>query len=121
MRYEESAPSPPLAPFVKCLWRLRGAPGEVDAQPIVPDGGAELVLSRGDAFVEREGAVARTQPRVLLAATFPRSIVVVAGGRVDVLGVRFRPGAAYPFLRVPPTDIVDTALPAFDVVTRDLH
>ena len=47
-------------------------------------------------------------------------MVVAASGDVDVVGVRFHPGRAYPFLAVAPWEIVDHVAPALDVVAREL-
>jgi AraC-like DNA-binding protein len=60
------------------------------------------------------------QDRALLAATLTRVVMVAASGDVDVIGVRFHPGRAYPFLSVAPGEVVDRVAPARDVVSRDL-
>ena len=129
MRYEARPPRAELEPFVKCLWRLRGAPSEIEPQPIVPDGCFELIVHLGEPFVERgvyapEGpgraGQAVKQPRALLAATLTRTVVVAASGDVDVVGVRFHPGRAYPFLSAAPSEVVDTVAPALDVIAREL-
>ncbi|HVR30517.1 MAG TPA: helix-turn-helix transcriptional regulator [Thermoanaerobaculia bacterium] len=120
MRYEERPAHPPLGAFVKCLWRLRGERGEVDLQPIVPDGGTELILHLGEPFLEHGAGVAR-QGRALLAATFTRPLSVAAAGDVDVVGVRFRPGGVYPFLTVAPVEVAELVVPAAEVVARELR
>jgi AraC-like DNA-binding protein len=129
MRYEARSPRAELEPFVKCLWRLRGAPSEIEPQPIVPDGCFELIVHLGEPFVEQgvyapEGRGRAGWPvkqhRALLAATLTRTVVVAASGDVDVVGVRFRPGRAYPFLSAAPSEVVDIVAPATDVCTSDL-
>jgi AraC-like DNA-binding protein len=119
MLYQAQEPGGALAPYVKCLWRLRGTAGEIGPQPIVPDGSFELIAHLGEPFVEN-GVYAGRQPRLLLAATLTRTVVVAAAGEVDVVGVRFKPGGAYPFLAVSPVEVVDTVSPALDTVARDL-
>ena len=52
MQYEARPPRAPLEPFVRCLWRLRGAPHELEPQPIVPDGCFELIVHLGEPLVE---------------------------------------------------------------------
>jgi uncharacterized protein DUF6597 len=141
MQYQTRAPRPELAPFVKCLWRLRGERDEIEPQPILPDGCFELVIHLGDPFVERSrpardvaalapsarveierraGAIGTRQPRALLAATLTRTVLVAPGGEVDAIGVRFLPGRAYPFLAAAPVEVVDCVAPAIDVVAREL-
>jgi hypothetical protein len=132
MLYEARAPRRELAPFVRCLWRLRGDPAEIEPQPILPDGCFELILHLGEPFVEREaypsdgsassgrGAIESRQGGALVAATLTRTVVVAASGEVDVVGVRFHPGRAYPFLAAAPAELVDTVAPAVDAVAREL-
>ena len=129
MRYETRPPRAELDAFVKCLWRLRGAPWEIEPQPIVPDGSFELIVHLGEPFVERgvyasaesgEVAPQAKQDRMLLAATLTRTVVVAASGEVDVVGVRFHPGRAYPFLEAAPAEVIDTVAPASDVIAREL-
>ena len=137
MRYEARPPRVGLEPFVRCLWRLRGASHEIEPQPIVPDGCFELIVHLGEPLLEtavenagdravyaagdRETApAANRQGRALLAATLTRTVVVAASGDVDVIGIRFNPGRAYPFLAVAPWEIVDRVAPAHDVIAREL-
>ena len=137
MRYEARPPRVGLEPFVRCLWRLRGASHEIEPQPIVPDGCFELIVHLGEPLLETvvENAVERAvyaagdrdavpaatrQERALLAATLTRTVVVAASGDVDVIGIRFNPGRAYPFLAVAPWEIVDRVAPAHDVIAPEL-
>jgi AraC-like DNA-binding protein len=133
MLYEARGARGALEPFVKCLWRLRGAPGEIEPQPIVPDGCFELIVHLGEPLVElevyapdapiaggRSHPPPRRQDRALLAATLRRTVVVAARGDVDVIGVRFHPARAYPFLAAAPAEVVDRMAPAPDVMAREL-
>ena len=61
MLYEARPPRAELEPFVRCLWRLRGAPSEIEPQPIVPDGCFELIVHLGEPFVE-QGVYAPEEP-----------------------------------------------------------
>jgi AraC-like DNA-binding protein len=47
-------------------------------------------------------------------------VVVAARGDVDVIGVRFHPARAYPFLAAAPAEVVDLVAPAPDVMAREL-
>ena len=95
----------------------------------MPDGCFELIVHLGEPFVEQgvyapegPGRAAQSvkQHRALLAATLTRTVVVAASGDVDVVGVRFHPGRAYPFLSAAPSEVVDTVAPALDVMAPDL-
>lgn len=106
MDYVEFPPSPDLAPYVAAAWTLRDVarPDAVrPAEKIVPDGHIELVLHLGDPFARvHDDGTETTQPARLLAGHLERYIALRPGARVDVLGVRFRPHGAAPFLACAP-------------------
>lgn len=100
MRYAEYAPSPRLAPFVRCHWTFDGgaaAPGPVES--IAPDGSPELIFHLGDAFqrLDERGRVA-TQHRTVFVGQIERAMRVRPAGRAWIFAVRFRPAGAAAFL-----------------------
>src|ERR1041385_674008 len=97
MHYEEIAPTPALARYVKCFWTLRGVhKGALAPERILPDGSFELVFHRGDPFVS-DGA---SQPRAVIIGQVESPMIVHPSHEVDVVGVRFHVGGAAPFLPV---------------------
>jgi AraC-like DNA-binding protein len=69
---------------------------------VLPDGCIELILQRGDPDVEQHpGSRPRLQPPIHVTGQLERFFLLAARGRIDTLGVRFRPGAARALLRVP--------------------
>jgi len=96
-RFSRQAPSPSLAPYVVCYWSLTATAAHPWKARILPDGSNDLIVDLGgDALL---------QPFVVGAMR--RADVVPLSGRVDLLGVRFRPGTAFPFLRVPLHELTD--------------
>jgi hypothetical protein len=117
LEYAEVAPSPALAPFVKCYWTLRGTPDHVPAvERILPDGAFELVFHFGDPF-RSNGAV---QPHAMLVGQIRRPTLLVASTRVDVMGVRFKVAGAAAFFSEPLVAVRDEILP-LDVVPDDIE
>ena len=108
--YVEHDPTPALAPFAQCLWTLSGGGGAMgDPQPVVPDGCTELVFNLADPF-ERfrlDGSFVERQPRALLVGPSATSVVIVATGAVDLIGIRLHPWAAGAFLGIPPLEVRD--------------
>jgi AraC-like DNA-binding protein len=99
LHYIELAPPPALTPYVRCLWRMRGVADEgAPAEPIIPDGCAELVLNFGDAFVRHSQGGTHRQPLRLVAGQITQAVTVQPSGRIDLWGVRFHPWGAAPFL-----------------------
>jgi AraC-like DNA-binding protein len=100
--YREHVPSPALREWVECFWTRRDAAPPANAQRVLPDGCADLVfdLGAGDADV---------------VGTMTRPLVIPPGEASEFLGVRFRPGRAAAFLRLPLAELTDARVPLTDV------
>jgi AraC-like DNA-binding protein len=88
LAYEERAPPAHLAPFVRCLWTLRGEGDPTQADRILPDGSFEIIFHRADPFT-REG---KTQPAAMLVGEIRRPTVIFSSRHADVFGIRIRLG-----------------------------
>ena len=109
MQYQEFRPAVSLAKYVKCFWVLEGAAADSpDQERILPDGCTEIVFQLADPFKQynSDGAV-ECQPPAMLVGQMRRHLLIQPTGKVRVLGVRFWPGGAYPFLRLPQYEIAD--------------
>lgn len=111
----EIAPSAALAPWVECFW-YRGASRAPVASPdapspsaawhrVLPDGAADLLIDLDAASVVAIGTM--TRPLLLPPADLP-----------DLLGVRFHPGRALPFVGIPLAAVTDTAAPMARLTDR---
>lgn len=94
-RFARRPPGRALEPYVTCYWMLTAEDAPPWKSRVLPDGSNDLILD----------LAARPTPFVVGAMT--RADVVPLAGRVDLLGVRFRPGGALPFLRVPLHELAD--------------
>ena len=121
LHYNEVAPPPALTPYVRCIWRMRGAPDvAAPAEPIIPDGCAELVLNLGDAFVRHSLGGSHHQPLRLVAGQITRAVTVRPSGVIDLWGVRFHPWGAAPFLGFSGAELQD-CLTSLDDVAAPLE
>ena len=110
MHYEELTPPPELRGLVHRLWVLRGrAPADGPFQRAMPDGRSELIFNFADPFECLDGGRVRTQPLSLLVGPSRRAMAIRPTGRVDLLGIRFRPEALARWLRVRGTELADAA------------
>jgi AraC-like DNA-binding protein len=116
MDYLEIPPPPELAPWVECVWTLQGSP--VGPEPVLPDGRTEIVLHLGDRF-QRHGPSVELQPRALFVGPMLRAVTLEPTGRVDVLGIRLRPGAAAPLLGTR-LDTLQDSIPSLESVSTPL-
>ena len=126
MQYTEFRPAERLARFVKCYWVLEStAAPSSDPERVLPDGCTEMVFHLADPFDQHnsDGTTER-QPLALLVGQMRQHLLIKPTGRVRVLGVRFWPGGAFPFLALPQHEIAGQVI-ALDALlgatARELH
>ena len=113
--YREHAPHPELRRYVECYWTITSflPPRERLVHRVLPDGCMDILFSMGDA------------PAAPFAVgTMTRPLDVERAGRVDLLGVRFRPGGARPWLGVPARELTDLRADLYGLwgsAARGLH
>jgi AraC-like DNA-binding protein len=108
--YEELSPPPELRGLVHRLWILRDrAPADGPFQRAMPDGRSELIFNFADPFECLDGNQVRTQPLSLLVGQSRRAMAIRPSGRVDLLGIRFRPEGLARWLRVRGVELAGAA------------
>lgn len=117
MLYRELIPAPVLRPYVRCYWILRAdAEGEPSPQRVLPDGCVEIIINFGAQFVRYdESGTPESQPRELLIGPTTRHMSIAPTGAIRLVGIRFAPGGAVPFLSVRPQELCDDAPSLADV------
>lgn len=98
--YTELPPTAALQPWVECFWTRRDEAPSSEAR-VLPDGCADLVFDLRDGESVAVGTM--TKPLVLPPVSN------------DFVGVRFRPGRAAAFLRIPLAEITDARVPLADL------
>src|SRR5262245_36256163 len=91
------APPPVLRPYVQAFWAVRADQplAALREEYLHPSGGFGLVFNRGDALHLNERPL---EKRLFLDGINTVSDKMGFQGTVDAFGVRFHPGAAFPFL-----------------------
>jgi AraC-like DNA-binding protein len=97
--YREHAPAPDLAPWIQCHWTVQATAAPPLPNRVLPDGCADVIVDLA------RGVYAFAVGPMRTAA------VVDVAGRVDLLGVRFRPGAAALMLDAPLGEMCDLHVP----------
>ena len=117
MLYEEITAAEPLSKYIKCFWVMQSPGAESSSQErILPDGCTEIVFNLADPFRQQDpDNNPQLQPLTLLVGQMRRHLLIAPTGRVKLVGVRFWPGGAYPFLRLPQDEIADRVI-ALDLV-----
>jgi AraC-like DNA-binding protein len=111
MEYLGRAPSPPLDLFIERIWYCSDAPLHA-RERVLPGGGTlDLVVNLAEhailTYDPADGGSARRHSGAVVAGTRTRSYLVDPRQRTSLLGVHFRPGGAFPFLGISPSEIVD--------------
>lgn len=98
------SPAAPLAHFIEYLWVVRAHFPVLEKQKYFPDGAVELLINLGFPQILHDAA---DHTKMQFFATSwisgqrSKSIVIGSTETVDLVGIRFRPWGAYPFLRMP--------------------
>ena len=116
MQYREWAPPVGLTGQVEAIWSLRGNAGD-QAQRILPDGCAELILNFADPVVQETRGPVR-QPPLMFVGQITGPLDIRPTGRVDLIGIRFRPGGAAALVPVPQHELLDRSVPLEDVAKK---
>jgi AraC-like DNA-binding protein len=109
MQYRTYRPGPPLADFVEYMWALRDAPAH-STERIVPSGTLELVVNLHEDALRIYASDNRGWRRysgAVVSGAYRRFFVIDARDHASIVGVHFRPGGAWAFLRVPPGELAD--------------
>ncbi|MBI4472045.1 MAG: AraC family transcriptional regulator [Acidobacteria bacterium] len=103
MHYSEHPPSRMLRPYIECIWTLAGSTEHSgsEQQRILPDGCMELILHRGEPF--RRGG--ERQARNFVVGQMMEPVFVQPSNDIDVIGIRFQPGGAFPFFSLPMSEL----------------
>jgi AraC-like DNA-binding protein len=101
---------PPLAPHVEHLWMARGhLPGRW-RNMILPDGAIELIINLGEPqklCALDDPARYTTFSHSWISGERTEPIVIDETGYVHLVGVRLRPGGAWPFVGIPLREFTD--------------
>ena len=110
-------PRMPLGALVECLWYWEGAPGPHLQERLLPQAQAAMILNLREepiAIYEDNGA-ARSYGTAVLSGARSNCFTIDCNQQEWVVGVQFAPGGAFPFFRMPMSELEDAS---FDM--RDL-
>jgi len=100
--YAEWAVAPALDESVACVWAAQiGADGDRHVQRVIPDGCIDLVFCEGE---------------LIIAGPDTESVELEVVPNRSYVGLRFRPGRAPAFLRVPASELLDQRIAAAEVL-----
>lgn len=109
MFYEEHLPHKSLRNCIRCYWTLSiSEPTEVEESHAFLAEGMELSFNLGDPIeVLNQSSGSFMACRSCVCGPMTQPMQMRPSGRVEILGVCFRPGGAYPFFSYPAAELVD--------------
>ncbi len=112
-------PSPPLSEFVKVIWYWDGYLQSHSQERLLPDGAMTIAFNLGEhhrGSSELPNVANCTGPgRQVISGARSTFMVAVTANMVTTLGIQFKPGGAFPFLRMPAAELDGEALALEDV------
>jgi AraC-like DNA-binding protein len=114
MLYLKRVPHPPLSEFVYALWLYEGNALTHAKERVLPTGEMGMVINLAEdetRVYDPEAADRyRSFPGSLLTGAHSGYQVIDTAEQSSVIGVHFRPGGAFPFLRMPAGELRDTTV-----------
>ena len=102
-------PQLPLSQFVENMWLVQGFEAGYTREKILPDGAIELIIDFAAQpkriFDHEASATFRTVKKAWISGERTRYLVIGAETNESMVGIRFRPGGAYPFFRFPISEL----------------
>jgi AraC-like DNA-binding protein len=116
MFYKVYAPSPQLAPYVKCYWILRAPANPFHApERLIPDGSIELIFNFGTPYRRVSSTDCRRQEMITASHVVgerTECYLIEQFGAIDHVAIRFKPGGLHPFVNVPVAELTQQAVEA---------
>ncbi|MBC9933009.1 helix-turn-helix domain-containing protein [Chitinophaga qingshengii] len=114
--YRQYYPSAQLADFIECYWVLHAPARFMDVPDrLIPGGRVELIFNFGspaDWLITADNPQGVRQHGPVIMGQRNQIFYVKGWGKVNMLGIRFKPGGLAAFTNAPVADLLNTLLPA---------
>jgi len=114
MLYLTHVPRPPLSQFVNLLWLYEGYSQPHAKERVLPTGEMQIVINlqedRSYVYDREDTDRCQTFRGPLLSGAHSQYQVISTAAQASIIGVHFRPGGAFPFLRMPAGELRDTSV-----------
>jgi AraC-like DNA-binding protein len=111
MFYRRYTPPPPLAAFVSCIWYSEGLQGTHERERLLPNGESGIVFDLREEPVRIYDSqdIARfvTHAPAIFCCARTDCFVIDTSQQERVIGIQFRPGGAFPFLKMPAGEVAN--------------
>jgi AraC-like DNA-binding protein len=122
MQVRRYTPRAPLSAFVDCLWYAEGAPQTHSKERLLPNGEPAIIFNLRDdpirVYDAQDVNRFRSYGHAILSGARSNCFVIDTHQQDRVAGVQFRPGGAFPFLRVPASEVENVSVDLQDLWPR---
>jgi len=119
MNYHQIRPSAGLAKYIEFYWILEDRSPASCIQRIVPDGRAGIILNFANPFESHAQGTWKPQPECFFVGQITGPLSLRPSGPAGMLGIQFRPHGVARLLRLPVSDLTDSAI-ALEDLSRGL-
>lgn len=114
MESRKHTPAAPLSAFVGCFWYWQGAPHTHARERLMPNGESSIIFNlREDPIILYDAEdLDRYTSHGLAVISGPRTscFVIDTTQEERVFGIQFQPGGAFPFFRMPASELKNTSV-----------
>lgn len=108
MQYYKYLPSENLQDHVHYYWSMSGDLGTQKMQSRdIPDGNLEVIINLGSAFNKIDGASSSLESVGAIKGQFDHPVIIEQMGKIEIIGICFKPYGLYPFLKLPLSEITN--------------
>jgi AraC-like DNA-binding protein len=93
MIYTQFEPHPQLAPYIDAYWTAKGDVQQPRTEVVLPDGCIDIIFNAGDDFTTDQQGTSMKHEKFYLVGTMTRHKETVMHNKINLLGIRFKPGA----------------------------
>src|SRR4051794_26692283 len=115
MFFRHHIPAPPLNDFIDSFWIYEHDPQPHALERILPTGALSLIINlREDSIRNYDPANTsqfETQNGSTLVGAYSKYTVIDTACQAGVMGISFKPGGAFPFLRMPASELQNLQVP----------
>jgi AraC-like DNA-binding protein len=110
-------PTMPLAAVVECLWYWEGAPGPHLQERLLPQAQSAMILNLREEpiAIYEDDRGARRYGTAVFSGARSSCFTIDCNQQERVVGVQFAPGGAFPFFRMPMSELEDASFDMADL------
>lgn len=116
--FRQFIPAAQLQKYVQCFWvvRQKVKPATPVINRLAPDGGLGIMFNLASPFHRYDrDKTHHCVDRSVITGTTKNAVNMYFDGEVNAVGVRFHPGGAYPFIRIPLHELTDHVVTPLDI------